>query len=241
MSAAALDVRADLRAGHADVWEHLAAPGTWWTGAERVAIAGETRRARNCTLCRERKATVSPHAVAGEHDGGALLPAVVVDAVHRIATDPGRLTRALLDGFVAGGLSDAHYVETIAVVVQTVAVDVFCRAVGQPLHPLPAPRPGAPSRERPAEAELEGAWVPMIPQGVRRGPGAELYGKGVHPNVARALSLVLAEARMLRRLVVVEYVPIHAVADPGYEIRAITRAQMELVAARVSALNECFY
>ena len=34
-----LEIRADLTAAHAHVWEKLAAPGTWWNGAERLAIA----------------------------------------------------------------------------------------------------------------------------------------------------------------------------------------------------------
>ena len=34
-------------------------PGTWLTGAERVAIASETRNAPNCTLCKQRKDALS--------------------------------------------------------------------------------------------------------------------------------------------------------------------------------------
>ena len=32
-----LEVRPDLTTAHAYVWEKLAAPGTWWNGAERLA------------------------------------------------------------------------------------------------------------------------------------------------------------------------------------------------------------
>lgn len=56
-------VRADLLEAHRQVWDKLAEPGTWWTGAERVAIAAETRNARQCKLCQERKAALSPTAV----------------------------------------------------------------------------------------------------------------------------------------------------------------------------------
>ena len=56
----------------------------------------------------------------------------------------------------------------------------------------------------------------------------------------RALSLVPDEVRMLRRLSEAHYLPIEKIPDPTCH-RALDRMQMELVAARVSALNECFY
>src|SRR5207249_196008 len=56
---AAVPVREDLVLAHARQWERLARPGTWWTGAERVAIAGEVRSAVTCELCRQRKASLS--------------------------------------------------------------------------------------------------------------------------------------------------------------------------------------
>ena len=49
-------VRADIEEAHTFFWQKLAAPGTWWTGAERVAIGAEVRQARHCQLCQERKA-----------------------------------------------------------------------------------------------------------------------------------------------------------------------------------------
>ena len=57
-----------LAAAHSRFWRRLAGPGSWWTGAERVAIAIEARRARECELCRRRKQSLSPYFVNGEHD-----------------------------------------------------------------------------------------------------------------------------------------------------------------------------
>ena len=34
-----------IREAHVRSWERLAAPGAWWSGAERVSIAAECRRA----------------------------------------------------------------------------------------------------------------------------------------------------------------------------------------------------
>jgi hypothetical protein len=59
--------------------------------------------------------------------------------------------------------------------------------------------------------------------------------------VARALSLVPDAVRELRELSEVHYLPLDDVIDPRARRAELTRAQMELVAGRVSALNRCFY
>jgi len=48
------------------------------------------------------------------------------------------------------------------------------------------------------------------------------------------------EVRALRRSSGAHYVPVEQIPDPTVR-RALARPQMEFVAARVSALNECFY
>ena len=240
--AAAAAVRADLVAAHERAWHGLAGAGDWWTGAERVAIAGEVRAAWGCALCRERKAALSPAAVAGAHEAMPALPAVAIDAIHRITTDPGRLTRAWFDGLLAGGLTDAAYVELLGVVVTVIGVDGFCRGVGAPLHLLPPPRPGAPRRYRPAATRPEGAWVDTIPGDAARGAEADLYPRRPVPvpNVLRALSLVPDAVRTLADLGAAHYLTPAQMMDLTRG-RAIDRAQMELVAGRVSARRECFY
>ncbi|TFH21484.1 MAG: hypothetical protein E4H03_10570, partial [Myxococcales bacterium] len=83
-------VRDDIVESQSRAWEALAQPGTWWTGAERVAIAREARAAWDCPLCRKRKSALSPYAVNGSHAAATDLSTVAIDAVHRIVTDPGR-------------------------------------------------------------------------------------------------------------------------------------------------------
>ena len=236
-------VRPDLEEAHRRAWMRLAAPGTWWTGAERVAIASESRRARSCTLCRERKQALSPTAVAGRHQSDGGLPDALVDAIHRIVTDPGRLSRSFYEGVGSSGIDDTHYVEMVGVVVRTVSIDVFCHALGLPLHPLPEPQTGEPSRRRPASARPDGAYVPMIPAGRAGGADSEsLFGGRRAPNVGRAMSLVPEEVHAMMDLSEAQYMPPLRVADPGFDPgRAITRSQIELIAGRVSAQNECFY
>ena len=55
------------------------------------------------------------------------------------------------------------------------------------------------------------------------------------------LALVPGAVRQLKELSAVHYLPIDRVIDPRARMPGLSRAQMELVAGRVSALNECFY
>ncbi len=236
---AAFQVRPDLAAAHDQAFQRLAQPGTWFSGAERLAIARETRQARHCALCAERKAALSPNQVAGNHDSVGDLAPVLVEQVHRIATDPGRLTEAWYHGLLAAGLADTSYVEAASVVATTIAIDTFARAIGTAEAPLPAAVAGAPSRQRPASATHEGSWVPTIPRGANTGPEADLYAGGFVPNVRRAMSLVPDAVRQLFELLATQYVSKLAIGDATG--RALSRAQIELLAARVSALNRCFY
>ncbi len=100
-----------------------------------------------------------------------------------------------------------------------------------PLHPLPEPVAGEPTRYRPPAAKPEGAWVAMIPNGAA-GPDEELYEGQHYPGVCRALSLVPDEVRTsIQVLVPAQYMEGYKVPDlardPG---RTINRTQMELVA-----------
>lgn len=222
-------VRENLPAAHARAWRRLARPGRWWSGAERVALAAEVRAAPRCPLCRARRAALSPTAVGGEHlrAGAHALPRAALEAVHRITTDPGRLARRFYEETRAGGLADGHYVELVGVVSTVVSIDAFCRGLGVRLHALPEPEPGEPSREVPPQMGDRGAWVPMAP--------------GFGGNVMRALSLVPEEVANLLDLSAAHYMRPDEMMDLEHGTGVLDRAQVELVAARISALRECFY
>ena len=102
--------------------------------------------------------------------------------IHRVRTDPGRLSKRWFEQIRAAGVGDADYVETIAVVVTLTSIDFFCRAIGVPPHPLPAPVAGEPARHRPQGARLEGAWVPMIAHANATGAEADLYRPNRYPE-----------------------------------------------------------
>jgi hypothetical protein len=56
-----------------------------------------------------------------------------------------------------------------------------------------------------------------------------------------ALTLVPDEARSFFDLVAHQYLPGPAMRDFTHEYRAVSHAQIELIAGRVSALNQCTY
>lgn len=237
-------VRDDLAEAHRETWAHVAAPGTWLTGTERVAIAAETRAARTCTLCADRKAALSPFSIEGVHESASsgALEDGLIDGVHRVTTDPQRLTRSWFDGLMASGISAERYVETLGVAVLVISIDEFHRALGIPLEPLPAALPGEPSREPPSGVTSGEAWVPMLD--LRHASAAERRmvnapgGKTAY--VVRALSLVPREVLAWSELSDAQYIPRREMMNLG-KARAIDRSQVELVAARVSSVNECFY
>lgn len=238
---AGVPVREELQLAHREMLEHIASPGTWWTGAERIALVEESRNGLRCRLCVERKAALSPGAVQGEHDSLGHVPQDVVEVVHRIRTDPARLSKEWFDGVIAGGLAVEKYVELVGVVTMTAGLDYFARALGVPPAVMPAPRPGAPSGHRPVSAKPGEAWVPMIAAEDAVGPEEGMFGgQQLVPNIMRALSLVPDQVRALIRSSDAHYFEMDVMADPLAK-RDLDRRGVELVASRVSALNECFY
>jgi hypothetical protein len=235
-------IREDIKTEHRAFWQRLAAPGCWWTGAERIAIAGEVRCATRCSFCAARKQALSPYAMAGSHDHQGLLPDVAVDAVHRIVTDQSRITQAWVDDNAQNGLSNEAYVELAGLVVALFSIDEFHRGLGLPLEALPEPAAGEPSNYRPAQAIREVGFVPMIPQDGATGDESDLWQNGRSANVLRALTLVPDALRDWKRLASAQYLSIEGMGNfTQPEDRSINRMQIELVAGRVSAINECFY
>jgi hypothetical protein len=241
-SASPLPIRADLAAAHARAWERIARPGTWWDGAARVAIAAETRQAPLGALCRRRNEALSPLAVEGAHDSLGQLPEPAVEVVHRVRTDPGRLGEGWYRNVIARGLSEEEYVEIVSVVAHIVAVDTMARGLALDPVPLPDPQPGLPTRRRPLGARPGDAWVPWLEPADASDDEAAIYPSDRPPaNIMKAMSLVPDEVRSFFDLVSHQYLPGEVMRDFAHEYRAISHAQIELLAARVSALNRCLY
>ena len=237
-SAAGAKIRTDLKRSHRRALDYVARPGSWWSGAERIALAQEARSAAGCSLCRERKAALSPEHAQGRHGGPSPLPEAVVDLVHRVRSDPGRMSRRVYEQALAAGVSEGHYVEAVGIAALVAGLDFECRALGIAPFPFPEPVAGEPSGYRPEGLTPGIAWVPMLLPEDAAGPEKGLYGGlPMVPNIMRALSSVPDHVRALLDWMGSHYV---SVSDLSEE-RAIDRLQIELVASRVSALNECFY
>ncbi len=236
-------VRDNIAAAQGRAWDRLGEAGTWLTGVERIAIAAEARNAPACELCRARKQALSPHGVPGSHDHLGQLSPLEVEQIHRICTDPGRLGRSWYLGLRDGGMAEERYVETLGVIATTVAIDTFTKGLGMDPWPLPTPRPGAPSRRRPIAARQDLAWVATLPPADAVGtPDEDLYaGRPTAAHIYQAMSLVPAEVKGFFDLVTNQYLPPAAMTDFDNEYRAINHAQIELVAGRISALNQCVY
>ena len=214
-------VREDMATALRRSWEDIGRPGTWWTGPERVAIAALARA--------ERIQRNEPPWSRNRGEPGTPLPAQAIEAARKIGADPTHLDRDWAKGTIAE-LGDAHYVELASVVVTTVAADAFCEAMGIDHEPLPEPEAGEPTGERPDGMGDIGAWVPVQVVDWRRA------------NVARALSLVPEGVRTFFRMVAAMYSGTATDFEKMvWDHRPLARPQVELLAARVSALNQCFY
>jgi hypothetical protein len=241
-------MRSSLEQAQNKAWRELGAPGTWWTGTERLAIARETRTAPSCAFCRERAAALSPLTVAGRHTvTEPTLPAPAIEAIHRIRSDPGRIGETWFLRLRDAGLGEEAYVELVSVVAITVAIDTFRRGAGLAPLPLSAVQTGTPSRHRPVGAKPGLAFVATLAPDDRTEDEPDLYQDHPGPrrrwgaNIQRALSLVPHSMMHWWDLVEELYQSGPQMRDYAVDYRAISHPQIELLAARVAALNRCEY
>ena len=220
-----------IREAHIRSWERLAAPGEWWSGAERISIAAECRRA---------SALIDGLSDPGA--GPAELPEAALFTIHKLIGDLPNVTREWYEEVTtAEGMSDARYIELMGVLVHVWSIDEFHRALAIELEPLPDPLPGEPTRRRPEGLSEHGSWPPTILPNDLGEREADLYGGARYtPNVRSAMSLHPDSVRWLSEMLNAHYRSggINARQEPS---RVLSLPQRELVAARVSALNECFY
>lgn len=234
-------VRSDLVEAHERAWKAIAAPGTWLTGERRVAVAAEIRRARDCKLCQRIKQALSPNAVQGEHETTGKLGAAEVDLIHRVVNDPGRLSERWSQSVLERGLTEGEYVEIVGLVAMAMIMDTCKRALGLPQTPLPEPLPGEPTRYRPPGAKKRVAWLPLVePEDTVESDGP-MYPSPKAGYIYRGLSLVPQSVRDYWALANCHYLPGQYVYQFDKTIRAISRPQTEILAARVSALHQCAY
>jgi hypothetical protein len=234
-------VRSDLADAHERAWAAIAAPGTWLTGPQRVAVAAEIRRARECAHCARIKAALSPNAVQGAHETLGNVGAAEIELIHRVVSDPGRLSEPWSQAVLARGLAEGEYVEIVGLIAMVMMLDTCLRALGLPERALPAPGAGEPTRYRPPGARKKMAWLPLVePEDAVEADGP-MYPSPKAGYIYRGLSLVPQSLRDYWSLANCHYLPGDVVYQFDRSIRAIRRPQVEIIAARVSALHQCVY
>lgn len=226
-------VREDLVKAHQKSWQQISQPGSNWTATERVNFVEESRQAANCTLCQSRKQALSPVAVKGDHDHLALLTPSVVEIIHKMSTDPGRISRQWFDDVMSmDDLGEAQYVEVVGVIATSIAISTFHETLGLGQLPAAPLQTGDVSGEI-ADAVTAGeAWVPIM---------KVAEGSQATANIMRALALIPAEQKNFWRVKRAHYMNTIERAVDESLADTLSRPQIEFIAARISALNECFY
>jgi hypothetical protein len=236
-------LRAELPAAHNTAWLQIGSPGASFNAKQRVSILKLARSALDCRLCEQRKKALSPFTIDGMHNcngevASANLHPALIDAIHRIRTDPGRLTKAWFDDMVSNGVTVEAYVEAVSVVTTVVIIDTLHQSLGLALAPPPATGPGEPTGQLNALASDQGAWLPtlntFIAESAADANAVADHGLPQIPNIAKAFGLVPCAAELF-----------FGAFRPHYQLQdinlAISQGQAEFVASRVSAINECFY
>jgi hypothetical protein len=240
-------VREDLQEACRRYRQWLSGPGEWWNGEERVAIVKETRVAWDCLLCARKKEALSPKSIDENHSADPPLSRQAVEAIHRIVTDPSRLSEQWLLELKQEGLGYPKIVELIGVVAGGISMDYLFWGLGAEPPALPKPGSGNPVREEPQDLGFHTAWVPTVIPEKSRGRLKAFYNSAANPagrvaHIMQALSAAPETLLAFYELTSVIYLPPGKVGNPGAETgRAISRPQIEILAAVVSAANACQY
>ena len=210
----------------------FAETGTWLSAGDRLAILEEFRHCGACRLCAARKTALSPYSVDGDHDCLDNLPRNIIEVIHRVKSDSGRLTHRWFQSVLDTGLLAEEYIEIVGLLAIVIILDSFSTGIG---HELLRPDVSLLSDKTPDKIKNpkvvdEGAWVPLLEAQSVEGKS----GLPAVPNIARAMGLVPLAMQQFFLVMRVHY----NLDDLDYDIN---RRQVELIAARVSSHNACFY
>ena len=228
-------IREDLVSAHRRAWQRIGEPGTWLSARERILVAQETRQAEHCRFCDERAVALSPYAVVGEHDS-CRLSAVRIEAIHTIRRDQSRITDAWFESLL-GATADDRICRVDRRHRDRVAIDRFVTRSGSSVT-LPQPQPGERTAHTGRRETGARASLTVAPEDVSEAE-ADLYNGMSGANIHRALGLGLPRFRAFSTSTLM-YLPDAKLRDFDDEPRAISHLKSGL-AARVSALNRCYY
>jgi len=238
---APVSVRSDLCRALDRAHSRLGHPGDWLDGEQRLAIVAEVRQSWDCDFCQSRKLALSPYALSGKHQTLGNLPAPWVEVVHRVVTDPGRLSERWFKESLFDGLLEDEFIEIIIVCVQALAIDIFSTSIGMELPPLPGVQKGHPPRSRPSEAKIGPGWAATISPEDAGPDFSDFYTNDSHFYIRRSMTLVKKGTRNLWDLLDHLYLEDPRLFELEGLDRGVSRAQMEFLAARASSLLGCYY
>jgi len=235
------DVRTDIVNAHSDAWKRIAAPGTWLNSERRLAVVAEIRQVQNCNYCKRIKTAVSPFGLEGNHQTTKLLGDPEVELIHRGISDSGRLSQAWARKVIESGLTEGEYVEIVGIIASVMILDTMTMALGSKNTELPNKVSGEPRNYLPPGAKVQAAWLPIVEPEDAVETDEPLYPSPKAAYIYRGLSMVPESLRNYWAIANTHYIPGQYVYQFDQSIRAISRPQMELIAARVSGLHECAY
>jgi hypothetical protein len=202
-----LAIHAEINSAINNDWKRMARPGSFFTGAQRVAMATEARRDRD-----------------GDPTGTGQLSPTVARVVRQVSVRPMDITHQWVDQAFSEGLTPLQYVEIIGLVSRLSAIDLFDFGIGSDQRPLPDPVAGEPTGAFDPAAQPNGAVVPTT------GPS----------GASVALTGIRAENAALHEIHEAFFISNTQIPEFGLT-KDLIRPQMEMVAARTSYLNDCFY
>ncbi len=141
-----------------------------------------------------------------------------------VAADAEGIDESGIASLEASGLNRLAFLEVAGVVARLSTIDWYARGVGAESPALPTASTDPPTAHVSARAQITDAWVPMV------GPS----------SAPRTLDALPFEGDALRDLHEPTYLAMTDI-ETWDLADALTRSQIEVVATRVSYLNECFY
>jgi len=169
-------------------------------------------------------AEVTRDAHAGRASTTLKIDKATTDAARKIAVDAPTIRQDWVEEVTTDAIAPFAFVELTAIVSQVTTIDTYTIGIGESLRPLPTPASGEPGHEEVKGAKLTRGWYPT--RGVAGAPNC--------------FSAVAAENQALHDIHESLYLSMPEMGDPDIT-KTLHRSQIELLAARTSHRNDCFY
>jgi hypothetical protein len=169
-------------------------------------------------------ARITRQAQADEPINSEGVSSIVADATVKVAVNAHTINEKWVEGCYERGLKPLELVELTAIVAQLSTIDTYTLGIGDVLRKLPEPQAGSPSEEEVKGAKLTRGWYPT--RGIAGAPNC--------------FSAVADENKALHDIHEAMYLSMEEMANVSI-VKTLHRSQIELLAARTSNYNDCFY